>query len=818
LPEANPPGIGPRQAPVPRLPRRGLVVFLIGAGLALLTLLVYWPTFHYPFVNYDDPEYVSRNQHVQAGLSADGVRWAFTTFACGNWHPLTWLSLQLDHDLYGGLNAGGFHLTNVLLHTANAILLFLVLARMTGAVWRSAVVAALFALHPLHVEAVAWVTARKDVLSTLFWMLALAVYLSYTRRPGVLRYLLMMVALALGLLAKPMLVTLPAVLLLLDYWPLGRWPKTGGGRLLAEKIPLFVLVLASCAVTYYAQLHGEAVAPLEAFPLTERIENALLAYAGYLGKTLWPTHLAVFYPHPGSGVSAVGAVAAGLLLAVITALVLGPGRGRPYLAVGWLWFLGTLVPVIGLVQVGGQALADRYTYVPLVGLFVLLTWGAADLAAAYRLPGRFLAAAAGGVLTAFAVLTWVQVGYWKSTLDLWAHAAAVTDRNVLAHVNLGVCLRERGRLTAARREFEKAVAINPRLPEPHANLGNLLGALGLWQRATAEYRTAVALDPGNALLHFSLANGLAALGRHQEALAEYRTAATLDPASPWPANNRGSLLRDLGRLEEAEAEFRRAIVLDPRYAPAHNNLGIVLAELGRHWEARHEFRWAVALDPKDPQPHHNLARVLREGGRLDEALAEFRRAVALGDRQTRAELQACARLKELRPRLPALVAGRTRPADIVERLAFADLCRLRGVRRYALAARLYAEAFRADPDLRAANRFHAAAAAAAAGCGQGRDGARLGRPEKALLRQQALDWLREELTFWKQQTRKDSAPVRMAVQRAMRSWQRDPDLAGVRDRAALARLPGQEREAWRKLWQKATALLARAAVPRPPFL
>jgi Flp pilus assembly protein TadD len=838
--------------------RDSLVEVFVGAALAASVLLVYSPSFSHGFVNIDDPSYVFQNPRVQTGLSADGTRWAFTTFDCGNWHPLTWLSLQLDSTLYGGPKPGGFHLTNVLLHAANTLLLFLVLGRMTGAVGRSAVVAALFALHPLHVESVAWVAERKDVLSTLFWMLTLAAYLHYVRRPGARRYLLVVLALGLGLMAKPMLVTLPCVLLLLDYWPLGRLeseirnpksetnPKTqirnskprvtplldfGFGVLdlfrissfrfrILEKLPLFALALASCGVTFLAQLRAEAVAPLEAFPLTVRVGNALLAYVGYLGKMLWPTRLAVYYPHPGAALSVAVALGAGVLLVVITVLVLGPGRRRPYLAVGWLWYVGTLVPVIGLVQVGGQAMADRYTYVPLIGVFLMLTWGAADLAAAWRLPRLCLIAAGAAVLFACAALTWVQVGYWKSSLELWARAAAVTDNNGLAHLNLGGCYFEQHMLSDAKREFERAAELGPGRAGPHAKLGTVLAELGRWEQAAAEYRRAIELEPETAWPHYNLGCALVELGRPEEAMAEFRKAGDLDPGDGSCRHNLGNVLRGLGRLEEAEAEYRRATDLDPASALAHNSLGSLLAELGRPEEAEAEYRRAIDLDPASALPHNNLGRAFQEAGRFEEALAEYRRARELGDEQAWPRLQDCERLRALRARLADLAAGRDRPADNAERLAFADLSRRPFEGRYALAARFYGEAFSADAqfadDLRAANRLRAAGAAAAAGCGQGQDAARLDETEKTRLRCQALNWLRADLAARTRQGRGDKPQDRAAAQQALRAWRRDADLAGVRDAAALARLPGAEREAWQKLWQEVEAALAKASAPTEP--
>jgi tetratricopeptide (TPR) repeat protein len=535
---------------------------LIGAALILLTLLVYSPSFHYPSVDYDDPLYVFSNPHVQTGLTAGNIRWAFTTFDSGNWHPLTWLSLQLDAQLYGGQNAGAFHRTNVLFHAANTLLLFLFLVRLTGARGRSAVVAGLFALHPLHVESVAWIAERKDVLSTFFWFLALPAYLFYLKRPSVLRYLPLLLALGLGLLAKPMLVTLPCVLLLFDYWPLHRLQSIKSfSHLLCEKVPLFALVLASCIVTFRAQLHGQYVAPLEVLPLVARVDNALLAYTVYLGKMLWPAQLAVYYPHAGPNLSFARTLTAGLLLAALTVLVLGPGRRWPYLAVGWLWYLGTLVPVIGLVQVGGQALADRYSYVPLIGLFLVLSWGMADLAAAWRLPRSYLVMAAVLVLCLCALRTWNQVGCWESNRHLWECAVAATENNTMAHMNLGVCCLNEGRFTDALREFEKAVALEPRRAEHHVNLGNLLYALDLWPQAEEEYRTAIDLKPQLAGAHYCLGNALTREGKLEEAMAEFRRAIELNSNDPGPHINLGILLVGLGRREEALAEYHKALEL-----------------------------------------------------------------------------------------------------------------------------------------------------------------------------------------------------------------------------------------------------------------
>ena len=781
--------------------RKKLVQLLAGTVIAGLTLFVYCPCFDHPFVNFDDEAYVTQNQHVTPGLTADGVRWAFTTFECGNWHPLTWLSLQLDCDLYGGLKAGGYHLTNVVLHTASAVLLFLVLSGMTGMVWRSAMVAALFALHPLNVEPVAWVAERKGVLSTLFWMLALASYLYYVRRPSILRYLLVVLALVLGLMAKPMLMMLPFVLVLLDYWPLQRWqsgaklvpadgdqaapgtPAVSWLFLLLEKLPLFVLVLAWTVIAFLAQLHIQALPSLEIYPLEVRLENALLSYVDYLGKMLWPVNLAVHYPHPGASVSLLWALGAAGILALITGLVFGPGRRRPYLAVGWLWYLGTLIPLIGLVQIGSHGQADRYTYIPLIGLFLLLTWGAADLMLSRRLPRFSQAAVAAVILSACAALTMVQVEYWKSSRDLWQHALAVTENNAMAHNGLGLYYYHQGSLEFAEQEFARAAAISPDHPQYHKNRSDALRELGRNEEAMAECHKVIELDPQESMNHFNLA----------------------------------LLLHNLGRLEETKAEFQEAIHLAPNHPAPHHFLGDVLRELGRPQEAMAEYSRALELDPQYAFPHIGLGKILQAEGRLEEALNEYRKAVELGCKPALPRFQACQGLFLLRRRLPDLLAGKVQPADTRERLAFAELCGQPFEGRYALAVRLYTAAFAADArlvdDVWAGWRFNAAVAAARAGCGQGQDTKELDTQEKARFRQQARDWLQADLTAWTRQAQRNPLPNRAVVRQALGVWQREAGLKEVREAAALGQLPAAERAAWQTLWQDVEAVRAGASAP-----
>jgi hypothetical protein len=418
----------------------------ICAALSVLTLAIYYQVHTFDFVSYDDPNYVYRNLHVQAGITVGSVDWALTAGRSANWHPLTWLSHTLDWQLFGA-NAGGPHTVNLIFHIANTLLLFLVLTRMTNALWQSAFVAALFALHPLHVESVAWVSERKDVLSTFFWMLTMWAYLWYVRKPGAARYLLALLMFALGLTAKPMLVTLPFVLLLLDYWPLERigakQQKTQGRerrrtfyRLVYEKVPFTVLSAASSIITFVVQQGRDAMVPLSDLPLKYRIGNAFISYAEYIEKMFWPSGLAVFYRHPGRNISIAYAAIAALLLAAATILILRLSRNRRYLITGWFWYLGTLVPVIGLVQVGVQGLADRYTYVPLIGLFIMIAWGVPDLLAKLRYRKTILACAAILTVAGMSLCTYVQLGYWKNTLTLFEHALTVTKKNYIAMENL----------------------------------------------------------------------------------------------------------------------------------------------------------------------------------------------------------------------------------------------------------------------------------------------------------------------------------------------------------------------------------------------
>ncbi len=543
---------------------------LIGLLLALITLLAYLPASRDGFVNYDDQDYVTENPVVQKGLTWTGIQWAFTTGHASNWHPLTWLSHMADCELFG-LNPGAHHLVNVLFHTANVVLLLMLLLRLTGELWPAAFVAALFAWHPLHVESVAWISERKDVLSTFFALLTLLAYAKYAKENCRRSFWTALAFFTFGLMSKPMLVTLPFVLLLLDYWPLQRLPdfklevKTVS-RLALEKWPFFLLATVSCVVTFLVQSQrsGDAVASLELVPLHYRFCNALASYGLYLLKMVWPVGLAVFYPLSDHLTwILMAAITSTVILVIISSFVWRTGRAHAYLPVGWLWFLGTLVPVIGLVQVGGAALADRYTYIPSIGVFLAVTFGVCDLADRFQFPKKAIATAAALILATCLILTENQLRYWHDSETLFAHALAVTKNNHVAHVNLGVALEQKGKLNEALAEYRAAEQLAPELYHIHNNLGNLLDNLGHPNKALVEYREAVLLNPRLPSLHNGAGIVLAELGRFDEAMSQFKEAARLDPTYPWAHFEIGKMRLKQGRDAEAIDEFREALRIDP---------------------------------------------------------------------------------------------------------------------------------------------------------------------------------------------------------------------------------------------------------------
>ena len=530
--------------------------------LALITLLIYLPAGRFSFVNFDDTDYITENPVVKHGLSWSGMEWAFTRFHAGNWHPLTWISHMADCSLFG-LNAGAHHFVNVLFHAANTALLFILLWRLTKRLWPAALIAALFGWHPLHVESVAWISERKDVLSAFFALLALLSYARFVREKRRSSYWFALGFFVLGLLSKPMLVTLPCVLLLLDYWPLQRFPLSAFRfPLLREKIPFFLLSAVSCVVTFYAQRSGEAVVSLARVPLSFRLENAAVAAAGYLEKFFWPTGLCVLYPLP-SHISAIRVIISVALLLLISAVAWRWRVSRPYFITGWLWFLGMLVPVIGLVQVGDQAMADRYTYLPSIGFFIALVFLANEWADDLKTPQAIRFGLAGLVSCACILVTEHQLSFWRDSETLFRRALAVTHNNDIAMVNLGVALDVQGRFDEALAIYHEAEKIGPPRYQVHKNLGNVLSLLGRHAESLAEYQQAIHLQPDDAGLHSSAGGELAALGRFDEALHEFAVAEQLNPRYAAPHLEAAKVLFMTGRDAAGEAEFHTALRIAP---------------------------------------------------------------------------------------------------------------------------------------------------------------------------------------------------------------------------------------------------------------
>ena len=594
--------------------------FLICLLLVISTLAVYWQVRNHEFVNLDDEVYIINNFHIQEGLTFDGVVWAFTSTHAANWHPLTWLSHMLDVQLYG-MKAGRHHLTNLLFHILNTLLLFFVFKRMTGGLWHSAVVAALFALHPIHVESVAWVSERKDVLSTFFWMLTMGAYVLYVERPGFLRYLPILLFFILGLMAKPMLVTLPFVLLLLDYWPLNRFQfghengsiaiqrKSVVIRLICEKTPLFALAAVSCIVTLLAQQNFGAIGSFDTYSFGFRISNTMISYASYIGKMIWPYNLAVFYPHPHT-ISWPMLICSSLFFLSVFFLAIKTLKAHPWFAVGWLWYVVTLVPVIGLVQVGSQAMADRYTYVPLIGIFIIIAWGIPELMAGWRLKGTACAIMGMTCLSVLMGMTWVQTGYWHNSVRLFEHTLDVTDNNYMAHNSLGVALSAGGRTVEATDHFHEALRICPRYVAGHISLGIELSNQGRRAEAIRQFNEALEINPESAGAHINLAAILVRDVRISEAIQHLDKALEINPGSYEVHGRLGDALVRMDRLNEALGHYRQALLINPRLAEVHNNLGIILIRKGQLEEAVAHFREALRIKPGYVDVHKNLKKAL----------------------------------------------------------------------------------------------------------------------------------------------------------------------------------------------------------------
>jgi tetratricopeptide (TPR) repeat protein len=662
--------------------RRILPIYFL---LAVATLVSFWQLNHCDFINYDDEEYLTENPQVQNGITRGAVLWAFTTGHAANWHPVTWLSHMLDVELFG-LNPHRHHLTNLLFHIANTLLLFFILNRMTDAPWKSAFVAALFALHPLHVESVAWVAERKDVLSAFFWMLTITAYVSYVKglpvsRPpfSALRYFAVVLFFALGLMSKPMLVTLPFVLIFLDYWPLGRIsdtgyqkpdaalmprqsihvqakrgksrkrrtgrgsdsspvpaplssassaPTTGFIPLLWEKTPLFVLAAISCVITLIAQQKGGAIKSTDAFPLGLRIANAIVCCVVYIRKAIWPSDLAVFYPHPGSR-PAWEVSAAIILLGALTLTAIRTKRRFPYFVVGWLWFTVTLLPVIGIVQVGRQAMADRYTYIPLIGLFIIIAWLIPELTKKWRYGTQTLFALSALILAVFSVVTWIQAGYWRNGIKLYDRALEVTSSSALIHYNRGTSHFKAGNYRQAISDLDRAIEIDPGYAAAYANRGLAYDAVANHSKAIEDLSRAVDIKPELVWAYLDRGKVYSEVGNYGQAVSDFDTAVRMDPGLTLAYYFRGSVFSKLGEYRQAIEDFGRAIEAAPLRAEAYYKRGVVYDKMRDYGKAIENYDKAILADPKNAQSYNNRGVAYDRLGNYNQAISDYNRAVGI---------------------------------------------------------------------------------------------------------------------------------------------------------------------------------------------
>jgi tetratricopeptide (TPR) repeat protein len=613
------------------------IVFLISAALVVMTLAAYEPVRKNDFVSYDDRIYVTNNPNVNKGITVNSVIWAFTKTRSSNWHPLTWLSHTLDCEIYG-LNPVGHHITSLLIHTTSSVLLFLLLLKMTGSTWASAFVAAMFAVHPLHVESVAWVAERKDVLSGLFWILTMFAYVRYAERPNPGRYALVLVAFVMGIMSKPMVVTLPFVLLLLDYWPLERvgrqgtknvFQKASVRKLIVEKIPLFVLSAVSSVITLTSQRSGGSFATLWTVSAGYRIANMFASYIRYIGKTIWPSRLAVYYPHPREEISFATTAICAFLFVMMSIILIHIGRRKKYALVGWLWYVGTLVPVIGLVQVGTQAMADRYMYLPIIGLLIIAAWGIKDLIAGR--PRRKIAAAVSAtlVLLAAVILTRTQVRYWQNSISLFAHTLKVTENNPLAENNYGSALYEAGRLDEAVTYLSSALRRVPMLAEARINLGLVFLKQGKLDEAISCFNEVIQHGQASAKVYYNLAIALSGQHKYEDAIKNLAKVLELEPDYPDAHNKMGTLLATTGRIDEAIMQFNEAIRTDKDKAKLYVNLGRAYQQTGKYDSAIHSWSKAAELRPSDVDILNNLAWLLATVS--DTTLQDADRAIELAE-------------------------------------------------------------------------------------------------------------------------------------------------------------------------------------------
>ena len=642
--------------------QKNLIPILICLALAILTVITFWSLKDCGFINLDDPLYVYENAYVQSGLNWNSIGQAFSSELAkvGHWHPLTWLSLMLDYQIFG-LNPHGYHLINLLFHVMNTILLFLILHRMTKTLWPSAFVAALFAIHPLHVESVAWITERKDVLSTFFWMLTMGAYSYYVEHPGFRRYCFVLLFFTLGLMAKSMLVTLPFVLLLLDYWPLQRFQEINPEQkiqaevfnltpsvkeilevekladteykwsliypLLLEKVPLFVLAVLSSIVTYIAAQSAGAVRFLKTLSLGARIENAFVSYIAYIGKMIWPSNLAVFYPHQLLlSWQVLGSV---LLLITITVAVFMMVKRSPYLATGWLWYLGTLVPVIGILQAGSQAMADRYTYIPLIGLFIIVAWGVPDLLKKWNYRKEILWASSALVILCLSIITWAQVGYWQNSITLYDHTLKITDYNWPIYYCRGNAYSDLGNYRQAIEDLNRAIEIKPDYVMAYTSRGVAYIYLGNYRQAIEDLNRVIAIRPSYAEAYNNRGAAYKGFGNYRQAIEDFNKAIEIRPNYPEAYLNRGLAYGGLGNYRQAIEDLNRVIAIRPNYPEAYLNRGFAYNGLGNYRQAIEDFNRAIAIRPNYPEAYLNRGFAYNGLGNYRQAIEDFNRAIEI---------------------------------------------------------------------------------------------------------------------------------------------------------------------------------------------
>jgi len=617
--------------------------------LMVATFCIYSQVQDHEFINFDDDQYVTKNSIIQAGLTAESIIRVFTNVHFSLWIPITSLSYIIDYEIYG-LNPKGYLLTNLFFHIANSLLLFLILFRMTGAIWQSAFVAAMFAFHPLNVESVAWIAERKNVLSTLFWLLTMWAYIRYAEKSTVKRYSLVFLLFTLGLMSKPMLVTLPFVLLLLDFWPLRRLKfeqerdgkkitekyrgkKSETLRLLLEKIPLFLLTAGLSIVTFIAQKSAGAMIDKGSLAFSTRLNNAIVSYLDYLGKMIWPEKLAVLYPHPENALPVWKVIFCGMALVGITIISIRLIRKAPYFAVGWFWYLGTLVPVIGIVQVGGQAMADRYTYIPLIGIFIIVAWGVPELISKWRYKEKVLSVSAGILIPTLMVMTWTQVGHWKNSITIFKHAIRVTDKTyptfAPAHNNLGVALVAEQKNEEAISHYKMAIKINPDNAKAHNNLGAALLTERKIEEAISHYKMAIKINPDFAKAYSNLGIALVAEGKIEEAISHYKMAIKINPDYANAHYNLGNALSAEGKNEEAISHYKMAIKIKPDYADAYNNLGAALLTERKIEEAISHYKMAIKIKPDYADAYNNLGAALLTERKIEEAISHYKMAIKI---------------------------------------------------------------------------------------------------------------------------------------------------------------------------------------------